>query len=130
MTACHHGTAERISCPQAKAAHEAGCPQIWASYPQALEPVHNSPNVIDRLRIWDELGKHRGGRTALPGKHESGLDLAQDPVHGGAADRALALGHVHARLRDLHGALEVALLLALHAVAVVRVVGHGSSSSC
>src|SRR5690349_2248423 len=60
----------------------------------------------------------------------SGLGLAQDPVDRRATDRALALGHVHAGLRDLDGALEVALLLALHAVAVVRVVGHDSSSSC
>src|SRR3954465_11516953 len=73
----------------------------------------------------------KGGRYGHPRRRRwSGLRLAQDAVHGRAADRALALGHVHAGLRDFHGALEVALLLALHAVAVVRVVGHGSSSSC
>jgi len=62
-----------------------------------------------------------------PGSTLLGSRLAQDPVDGRSADRALALGHVHAGLADLDGSLEVALLLALHAVAVVRLglCGHG-----
>src|SRR4051812_45668177 len=53
--------------------------------------------------------------------------LAKDPIHGRTADRALALGHVHAGLADLDRAFEVSLLFALHAVTVVRLglCGHG-----
>jgi len=93
----------------------------------------HSPNVVSPVRLWGCGVKHRGGRARSahpPRPGESGLGLAEDPVHGRATDRALALGHVHAGLRDFHGALEVTLLLALHAIAVVRSVGHGSSSSC
>src|SRR5690348_9752138 len=47
------------------------------------------------------------------------LGLTEDPVHLGAADGAGALRHAPARLADLDLAVEVPLLLALHAVAVV-----------
>src|SRR4051812_25373281 len=73
----------------------------------------------------------RGGRCRPPlpawGSGPRG-GLAQGAVDRGAADGTLALGHVHARLRPLAVPLEVPLLLALDAVAVVRG-GHGSSSS-
>ena len=52
------------------------------------------------------------------------LSLAEDPVHLGTADGARALGHTSARLADLHLAVKVTLLFALHAVAVVAL-SHG-----
>src|SRR5690554_4826538 len=54
------------------------------------------------------------------GDQRSGGCLSQDPVDGGAAHRTLALGHVHAGLADLDVSFKVALLLALDAVAAVR----------
>src|SRR5262249_55898761 len=53
----------------------------------------------------------------------SGSRLAEDPVDRGTAHRAFALGHLHAGPRDRHAALEVPLLPALDAVAVVGL-GH------
>src|SRR5947208_3588071 len=60
-----------------------------------------------------------------PVKLQSGPDLglAEDPVHLRAAHRAGALGHAATGLADLDFAFEVALVLALHAVTVVRL-GH------
>src|SRR3954447_25329252 len=68
-------------------------------------------------------------RTSCPGRPPTSavLRLAEDPVHLGAADRAGALGHPATGLADLDLAVEVALLLALHAVAVVAL-RHGISS--
>src|SRR3954447_9931285 len=68
-------------------------------------------------------------RTSCPGRPptSASLRLAEDPVHLGAADRAGALGHPAAGLADLDLAVEVALFLALHAVAVVAL-SHGISS--
>jgi len=63
------------------------------------------------------------GRATPLSARRAGLRLAEDPVHRGAADRALALGHAPTRVADRDLTLEVALLPALHAVAVVGV-GH------
>src|SRR5256885_12426659 len=55
------------------------------------------------------------------GEAQSGL--AEDPVHLGTAHGAGALSHAATGLADLDFAFEVALVLALHAVTVVRL-GH------
>src|SRR3954451_21008996 len=118
MTPCHEGAAERISCPQGRDARDTCCPQPEASYPQAGPAIANHSTCQPRHgygRTPGRPGRKTGGSPA-PGGRESGLGLAEDPVHGRATDRALALRHVHAGLRDLHGALEVTLLLALDAV--------------
>src|SRR6185312_3847935 len=75
-------------------------------------------------RTWtaDAEGGWPGRATPLSARR-AGLRLAEDPVHRGAADRALALGHAPTRVADRDLTLEVALLPALHAVAVVGV-GH------
>src|SRR3954454_23557328 len=64
------------------------------------------------------------GERRRPGRRSSGL--AEDPVYLGAADRAGALRHPATGLADLDLAVEVTLLLALHAVAVVAL-SHGES---
>src|SRR4029078_2230067 len=67
-------------------------------------------------------------RTTAIRRSPAGVDFGrgEDAVHRGAADRPLALGHPHTGLGDLDLALVVALLLALDAVAVVRLglLGH------
>ena len=107
---CHRACAGRARCPQASR------PELSGQSAATRRPVHRPDRAADS-------SGQAGVRTVVGG----GLGLAQDAVHGGAADRALALGHVHAGLADLDRALEVTLLLALHAVAVVRLglCGHG-----
>src|SRR5689334_7547360 len=75
-------------------------------------------------RTWtaDAEGGWPGRATPLSARR-AGLRLAEDPVHRGAADRALALGHAPTRVAARDLTLEVALLPALPAVAVVGV-GH------
>src|SRR5439155_7109657 len=70
----------------------------------------------------------RGAAVMLPppGAELPSSGLAEDPVHLGAADRAGALRHPATGLADLDLAVEVTLLLALHAVAVVAL-SHGES---
>ena len=76
------------------------------------------------------VARHVGvGSVGVPGTPlvAAWSGLAEDPVHLRATDRALALCHATARLADRDLTLEVPLLLALHAVAVVGL-GHVASS--
>src|SRR3569833_1793925 len=114
MTRCHGGDAERLSCPQGGGTPDSCCPQPEGSYPQA---EGGSP-ITQRVGFDTDTGSP--GAVTRPGERGSGQDLAQDPVDGGATNRALTQNQKQTKLRDLHRALEVALLLALDAVAVVR----------
>src|SRR5205085_10081302 len=84
------------------------------------------PADAERRRGAPSAGTRRE-RASDGGQRGPSSGLAEDPVHLGAADRAGALRHPAAGLTDLDLAVEVPLLLALDAVAVVGV-RHGLSS--
>ncbi len=78
------------------------------------------PSCPNRTRLAE-----RPDRADRPVRTESAgrSGLSEDPVHLRAAHGARALSHPPARLADLDLTVEVALLLALHAVSVVAL-GH------
>ena len=75
----------------------------------------NSPTA--RLREWTSLVLIALGGAGLLRANE--LSLTENAVHLGATRWADALCHAAARVGNLYSSLEVALLFALHAVAVI-----------
>ena len=123
-----------------------------ARYPPAdvvLTRLFGLPRTGDRLRrvLWSGSGGEsamglaagRSDRPCRRGRGRGGPDppdrppsryaasgLSEDAVHFGAAHRTRALGHAAPGVAGDDLALEIALLLALHAVAVVGL-GHVAS---